>query len=150
MEVPSTLTSRDEQVLRLQDAVAKLPQVECRVRNYFAPGVYCREMTIPAGVVAVGARHKTEHLSILVQGHVHITTDDGTVEVHAPATFLSKAGAKRACFAVTEAIITTIHPTDETDLDKLCELLTDTTSDRLIGGSNNVQLQLSGRAEEGS
>jgi hypothetical protein len=46
----------------LEDEIAKLPQVDCPVRHYFAPGLYAREMTIPAGVTLTGAVHKTEHL----------------------------------------------------------------------------------------
>jgi hypothetical protein len=102
--------------------------------------VYAREMTIPAGVIATGAVHKTEHLSIISIGHCVLTTDDGTKEIHGPCTFVSKPGAKRAIVAITETVMTTIHPTEETDLDKLCELLTESTSAQLLGGPQNRQM----------
>lgn len=133
---------------RLQDAMAELPQVECPVRNHFAPGIYMREMTIPAGTCVVGAVHKTEHLSILSKGILHITTEEGVIEMVAPYTLHSYPGIKRAVYAVTDCVFTTIHPTTETDLDKLCELLTDTTSDQLLGGKNNVQALANQRAKE--
>jgi hypothetical protein len=126
-------------VERLEAEVAKTPQVECPVVNHFAPGVYVREMTVPAGTVATGAVHKTEHLTIIV-GHCHLTTDEGVKEFVGFHTIKSKPGTKRAIYAVTETKVSTIHPTEETDLDKLCELLVDTPRDELLGGARNRQL----------
>ena len=129
-----------KRVERLESILEQAPQVECPLRHYFAPGVYLREMTIPAGTIATGAIHKTEHLSILSAGHCLLTTDDGVQELKAPHTGLSKAGAKRAIVAITDCVLTTVHPTDETDLEKLCELLTESKSDELLGGPKNRQL----------
>lgn len=139
--------SMRERVQRLEDILVQYPQVECPVKHHFAPGVYAREMTIPAGVYATGAVHKTEHLSIISSGHCLLTTDEGPKEIHGPCTFVSRPGAKRALVAITETVMTTIHPTEETDLDKLCELLTESTSAQLLGGSENRQL-LANKARE--
>jgi hypothetical protein len=136
-----------ERVYALEAQIEKLPQVHCPVRHHFAPGIYAREMTIPAGVVATGAVHKTEHLTIISKGRLHITTDEGMCEFVAPATFVSKAGTKRAAYAVEETVLTTIHATDGTDLDRLVEELTESTNTQLLGGRENKQL-LCGRLEE--
>lgn len=136
----AALQTPRQRVERLEAILEQAPQAECPVRHYFAPGVYLREMTIPAGTIATGAVHKTEHLSILSAGHCFLTTDDGVAELKAPHTGLSKAGAKRAIYAITDCVLTTVHPTEETDLDKLCELLTESKSDELLGGANNRQL----------
>jgi hypothetical protein len=127
-------------VERLESILEDAPQAECPIRNHFAPGVYAREMTVPAGVIATGAVHKTEHLSILSAGHCWLTTEDGVQELRAPYTCVSKPGAKRAIYAVTECVFTTIHPTTETDIEKLCEQLTESTAAELIGGPKNRQL----------
>lgn len=129
-----------ERVERLESLLSHYPQAECSFRHHFAPGVYAREMTIPAGVIATGAVHKTEHLSIISSGHCLLTTDEGAKEIHGPCTFVSKPGAKRALVAITETVMTTIHPTDETDLDKLCSLLTESRSAELMGGPENRQM----------
>lgn len=142
-EVQMTMRERVERLERIYE---QYPQVVCPVRHHFAPGVYAREMTIPAGVHAVGAVHKTEHLSILV-GHCLLTTDDGAKEFDGHNTFVSRPGAKRAIVAIGDVVMTTIHPTDETDLDKLCELLTHSTSAQLIGGAENRQM-LAQKAKE--
>lgn len=128
-----------ELVCALEIELHKLPQIDCPVRNHFAPGIYAREMTIPAGVVATGAVHKTEHLTIISKGHLRITTDDGVRDFFAPAAFVSKGGTKRAAYAIEETVLTTIHATDETDVDKLVELLTESTNAELLGGSDNKQ-----------
>ena len=126
-------------VERLEALLEKLPQVDCPVRHHFAPGVYMREMTVPAGVRAVGAVHKTEHLTI-VAGHCLLTTDDRVREFDGYDTFLSRPGAKRAIVAIEKTIVTTVHVTNETDLETLCEQLTESTSAELLGGSRNRQL----------
>lgn len=141
-------TKEHERVYALERELQKMPQVECPVRHHFAPGIYAREMTIPEGVTLTGAVHKTEHLSIISKGRIAVTTDDGVVEISAPHTFVSKAGAKRAGHAIEETVWTTIHATDETNIDKLVEMLTDTTADKLLGGSNNAQALLCAPKED--
>jgi hypothetical protein len=133
-------------VERLEAILAQAPQAECGLQHRFAPGVYMREMLVPAGVIATGAVHKTEHLTIVV-GHCVLTTDEGPQEFSGYSSFVSKPGAKRAIYAIEPTIVTTVHPTDETDLDKLCELLTESRSAELLGGPCNRQL-LAQKAKE--
>lgn len=123
----------------LQDAMTDLPQVACPVRHFFAPGLYAREMTIPQGVTAVGAVHKTKHLTTISKGRILMMTDDGVMEISAPYTAISEAGIKRAAYALEDTVMTCYHPTDETDLDKLAVQLTDCTTQQLCGGSDNKQ-----------
>lgn len=127
------------QVERLEDAIRQHPQVECPVRNHFAPGVYAREMLVPAGVTATGAVHKTEHMTIVV-GHCVLTTDDGPREFKGHHTIVSKPGIKRAIHALADTYVTTIHATDETDEEKLVALLTESNKAELLGGPKNMQL----------
>jgi hypothetical protein len=129
-----------ECVERVEAIMEQMPQTECPVRHHFAPGVYVREMTIPAGTAATGAVHKTEHLTMLVKGHCAFTTEEGGRELHAPWIGKSMPGAKRLIVAITDCVLVTIHPTDETDLDKLCTLLTESKPDELLGGPRNRQL----------
>jgi hypothetical protein len=126
-------------VERLEEVIKHFPQTVCPVRNLFAPGVYAREMTVPKDVTATGAVHKTEHMAF-IDGHCILTTDEGPKEFRGHHVIVSKPGAKRAIYAIEETIVTTIHPTNETDVDKLCELLTESKADELLGGSNNKQL----------
>ena len=127
------------QVERLEGEIQKLPQVDCPVRHYFAPGMAAREMTIPAGVVITGAVHRHEHLCTVSKGRILVSTDNGMAELVAPFTFVSKPGAKRVGYAIEETVWTTYHATDTTDIDKLIEEITESTSAELLGGSQNVQ-----------
>lgn len=126
-------------VERLESTLESSPQVECPLEHRFAPGVYMREMLVPAGVVATGAVHKTEHLTIVV-GHCLLTTDEGVQEFSGYSSFVSKPGTKRAIYAIQDTVVTTVHPTEETDLDKLVETLTESTRAELLGGQKNRQL----------
>lgn len=131
--------SMRERVERLEDVLAQLPQVDCPTRNHFAPGIYAREMLVPAGVTATGAVHKTEHMTILV-GHCVLTTEEGPKEFKGHHTIVSKPGIKRAIYAIADTYVTTIHATNETDEEKLVELLTESTKTELLGGPKNAQL----------
>lgn len=104
----------------LQEQVATLPEVECPLQHVFAPGAYARTMFIPRGTVIVGKIHKHAHLNILSQGSVSVMTENGGNErFTGPLTMVSPPGTKRAVFAHTDAVWTTIHLTDETDLAKI-------------------------------
>lgn len=132
--------SERERVMRLENEIAQRPQVECPVWHHFAPGLYARKMLIRKGTVLTGAVHKTEHLCV-ISGDIEVTTEDGVRRItDAHAIITSKPGAKRAGYAHEDTYWTTVHATDETDLDKLVEELTESTNQELLGGSQNKQL----------
>jgi len=66
-------------------------------------------------------------------------SEDGIDEFVAPAIIISQPGTKRAIHALEDTVWTNIHATNETDLDKLVEELTESTVDQLQGGDNNKQ-----------
>jgi len=136
----SRVCSKNESIARLETAMMDLPQVDCPVRHYFAPGLYAREITIPKNTVLTGAVHKTENLAVLSKGKLRLVTDDGTVEISAPHTVRVMPGQKNAAYALEDSVWTNFFPTTETDPDKLVELLTFSKSSDLIGGDTNQQL----------
>lgn len=115
-----------EAVVRLIDHMRTMEQTECPLKHHFSPGVYLREIFMPAGTVVVGRVHKTEHFNILVQGACLIVHDDGTrEELRAPRVFVSKAGVQKVLYILEDMIWMTTHPSEETDLEKLEVLLVD-------------------------
>ena len=102
-----------------EDALATLPPVDLPHSNHFSQGLYCREMPIPAGVALTGKVHKQDHLAMLIKGTIKITTGGDSETLTAPAIVPSKAGVKRAIFAVTDAIFITVHATELTDVDEI-------------------------------
>lgn len=98
---------------------------ELPLRHIFIKGGYAREMTIPAGVLIVGHIHKDESFTVVTQGHITVLTEDGIKDIHGPTTvFASRAGVKRVGYAHTETIWTTIHVTEETNPERMIEVLT--------------------------
>ena len=97
----------------------ELPEGYCEVKHYYAPKLYVREMTIPAGTRIVGKIHKHAHFNDISKGRVYVFTEFGTEVYDGPVRFTSIAGTKRAVYAETETVWTTYHPTEETDLEKI-------------------------------
>jgi hypothetical protein len=128
-----------EAVEQIEDAMQGMPPAFLPIKHYFANGMYAREMTMPAGAIVTGAIHKTTHFCILSQGRVRVMSEDGIDEFVAPAIIISQPGTKRAIHALEDTVWTNIHATNETDLDKLVEELTESTVDQLQGGVNNKQ-----------
>lgn len=137
-----------DKVLSLESALYQVPQVDCPVRHYFAPGMYAREIFIPKGTVLVGAVHKTQNLAVLSSGRLELVTDAGTVEVSAPHTLTVMPGQKNAALALEDSVWTNFFPTEETDVEKLVEILTHSKASELLGGSTNLQLAANKAAEK--
>ena len=91
------------------------------VNSYFCKGNYAREIFIQAGTCLTGKIHKHEHINVISQGKCVVVTEDGKETLEAPLTFISKAGIKRAVFAIDDTVWTTIHPTEQTDVDSVEE-----------------------------
>jgi hypothetical protein len=114
------------QLMAMDAFMLEQPQVDIPVRHYFAPGVYAREITAPAGTIVSGKVHKTEHLNIMSKGEISVLTEDGVKRFKAPYTFVSKPGTKRIAYVHEEMVWTTVHHTHETDVAKIeCDLVQD-------------------------
>lgn len=113
-----TLALRDD-ILKLQDLMLDQEQVELHVEHHFADGCYARELHIPAGVVLVGAIHKTNHHWILSKGRVVVSGGEGEQEYAAPYHGQTYPGEKRAIYAIEDTVWTTFHVTDKTDINDI-------------------------------
>lgn len=101
----------------IKEGLLALPQVDLKSKNYFIPGIYCREITIPPGVMVAGAKHKGENLTIVSAGKILIWSEVGKSQViEAPYTFVSKPGVQRVGLALTTTVWTDIYHTDKTDI----------------------------------
>lgn len=104
-----------EKVNIIEAEILKHPQLAPVVNHHFSPGVYARELHIPAGAILTGRVHKYTNLNILSAGEMAVLTDDGMKRVSAPFTVVSPPGTKRVAYAFTDCVWTTILATDETD-----------------------------------
>lgn len=118
-------TDAREKIVSLQVAMESaladgdMSEADCPVKHYFAPGLYVREMFIPAGTAIVGKIHKHAHFNDISMGRIRVSTEFGFDIFEAPYRFVSIEGTKRAVYAETDVIWTTYHPTTETDLEKI-------------------------------
>ena len=112
------LTVRDK-ILTLESEMKKYPQVEITPVHYFAKGLYAREIFIPKGTLLTGKIHRTEHLNIISKGDISVVTEEGTKRITAPFTMIAKPGTKRVGYAHEDTVWTTVHATEETDLEKI-------------------------------
>ena len=112
----------------LQDLMMEMPDEEKRdlddlTSHFFAPGVYARMFFIRAGDVAVGKIHKTEHLNIICKGKISVSTEDGPILIEGPCVLNARPGIKKAVYALEDTWWINVHPTDETDIDKIEKLV---------------------------
>lgn len=106
-------------ILYFEAQMLKLPQVEMPVEHFFAPGVYTRQCSFPAGTLAVGKLHKTEHTNVVLKGKFKLITEHGIKEVVGPCVFISKPGTKKMAYFAEDTVWLNIHPTTETDVAKI-------------------------------
>lgn len=118
-------------ILKLQEAMFADPRFDpqCKdfpVTHFTAPGMYARQMLIPAGSIIVGKIHKHAHLNQISYGHVRVMTEFGPMEIKGPHTFTSQPGTKRVVYALADTLWTTFHlnpndldPESEADMREL-------------------------------
>lgn len=108
-----------EAIEALEELMLELPQAECPVVHHFGPGIYIREVTLPAGVFAIGHAQRYEHLNIMLRGAVVIIGDDGNSHtLRAPLIFTGKPGRKVG-YVLEETIWQNVYATEERDIDIL-------------------------------
>jgi hypothetical protein len=109
-------------IYEIEQAIMALPNAidgkELPLRHSFADGMYVREIFIPAGYVLTGAIHRHSHPVFLLSGEILVVSEtDGWNHLVAPQSLISKPGAKRAAYAVTDTWWVTVHyVVDERDI----------------------------------
>ncbi len=96
-------------------------------KHHFLPGIYMRELHIPAGMITTGKIHKYECISLLSKGQ-RATLVDGKIElITAPYMQMTLPGFKRISLTIEDSVWITVHLTDITSIPLLeKELVCDT------------------------
>src|SRR6185312_8360888 len=111
--------SHAEKLNELESHMLGLPQMECPVTHRFGPGLYMREVSLPAGTIVIGHHQNFEHLNILLKGRLTFFGEDGEqIEATAPMTFVGKPGRKVA-HVHEDSVFMNVYATEETDIEKL-------------------------------
>jgi hypothetical protein len=122
------VNQRHQAIAGLQRVIESMPESKDfreELFHHFSRGLYAREMRIPAGSLIVGKQHKYPCLNFIMTGTAEVRSHEGAKRYDAPHIFSSGAGTKRAMYAVTDITWVTVHPTNETDLERLEESLID-------------------------
>jgi quercetin dioxygenase-like cupin family protein len=113
------------------------------LKHSFGDGVYVREIFIPKGMILTGKIHRHSHPNFLMKGEVIVYTEhEGRQHLKAPLSMISKAGIKRAVYALEDTVWITVHVTDETDLKKIEDyVIAPTYGDLLPAGDSAKQIE---------
>lgn len=85
----------------------------------FTPGMYIREIHVPAGCIFTSVTHKTEHPFVISAGVCDICNEVGEVNRYgAPFTGITKPLTRRVFLVQDDMVFTTFHATDITDPDE--------------------------------
>lgn len=113
-----TPTERRAAIVLLEGSMLGQAQTECPLRHHFSPGLYGREIFMPAGTCVVGKIHRHAHINTVSKGRCLVYTEHGTELLEAGDTFISQPGTKRAVFVIEDTLWTTTHanPTNSQDI----------------------------------
>lgn len=102
-------------LVRAEELIRQMPQLDVTINHYFAEGVYAREGFIPKDTVFVGRVHLHSQINILSKGDVTVLTEEGVKRYTAPCTWTAPKGVQRAAYTHEDTVWTTILGTHETD-----------------------------------
>jgi len=97
--------------------------IDLGTQHHFSSGVYAKQMMLPKGYMALSHAHTYDHLSLLASGKVIVKTDEGEQEFTGPACLTIKRNKNHAITALEDAVWFCIHATEETDPNKVDEVI---------------------------
>lgn len=122
LSVPQPRLAKDLQTL-MQAGISAGTMTDAepltRLEHAFVPGAYARQLWRPKGTLIVGKPHRHPCFNFLMTGHLTVWCNGEVQDVVAPAFWCSGGGAQRVTLAQEDSLLITVHPTTETDLDKL-------------------------------
>jgi hypothetical protein len=88
-----------------------LPAVPLPLIHRFLPGLYAREILMPAGTLLTSKIHNTEHPYVVLSGRVRVfVPGEGVVILEAGHVGITKPGTKRLLFIEEDCRWITFHP----------------------------------------
>ncbi len=133
---------------QIEERLLDFPDIDCPVLHHFGPGVYIREVRMPANSLILGHKHRNAHTNILVQGRLKFLNEGGeVVELVAPAVLTSNPGRKLA-YIIEDTIWQNVYATDEQDVEKLETALLDKSSAWLEHKDRIFKLQASAHDQD--
>lgn len=114
-----TITAKQQpQIAELEEFIAQTPApLLPPVIHEFTPGLYCRTMEIPHGIICTSRVHKTTHQYNLSRGVVKVWEEKSGWEIiQSPHRGTTEAGVSRVVIVLADAVWSTYHATEKTDI----------------------------------
>lgn len=106
--------------------------VDCPLTHTFVPGMYIREIFMPAGTIVTSLIHLTEHPYFILKGKVNVFSEnDATQFLEAGHSGITKPNTRRVLNVVEDTVWVTCHPTDIQPKDSTTESIEEAVN--LIG-----------------
>lgn len=86
-----------------------LPQITAEPVHRFAPGLYCRQLTMPADTIWMSKTHKHDHFAFIMSGSCTVVSENGRETFFAPFMMKTQAGTKRLLLIHEECTWITVH-----------------------------------------
>ena len=101
----------------LEKELFKLPQIvdeDYSLKEYYSGGLYCRQITIPAGALITGRIYKFNHIEMMLSGDIIILSADGGKKNYQGHNVIeAKSGKRQAGLALTDTVWMTINQVPE-------------------------------------
>jgi hypothetical protein len=109
----------------MERALQRVPQVDNQhlsLREYVSGGMYCREITIPKGVLLTGRVYKFDHLEIMVRGKIDILSADGELVSYEGFNVIpALSGKRQAGYAHEETVWLTVNRVPNIDVSQMLD-----------------------------
>lgn len=103
--------SSDDKIDKLEFAMSAYIQVDCPLVHRFTPGLYTREIFMPAGSMITSLIHNTTHPFFILKGKVSVFSEnDGEQLLEAPYSGITRPGTRRVLYVHEDTVWTTLHP----------------------------------------
>ena len=103
------IINRDEVIDQLEAVLFNCPQIDCPLVHRFTPGMYIREIFMPAGTMLTSMIHKTEHPYVVSKGKVNVEINGVIENIEAPFFGITKPGTRRVLYILEDTVWTTFH-----------------------------------------
>lgn len=130
------------------DAVHRMclryPPADLPVTHRFTPGLYAREIFMPAGSLVVSKIHKTEHPFVVLSGAVRVwDAQTGVQELSAGQVGITQPGTRRVLFIREDCRWVTFHPTTKTDVAEIeAEIIEPHVLDMTVTQADELEAEL--------
>lgn len=92
-----------------------------QTNHTLTPGLYLREIVMPAGALVVSRIHLKEHPFMILSGEVSVFDGNSSVRLKAPYRGITVAGTKRVLYVHEETTWITCHATNKETLEEIDE-----------------------------